>query len=44
MPCTYAAQVMMMLVPEAWQNDPLMPQEKKDFYMHTSALVGGGAQ
>jgi hypothetical protein len=36
-------EVMMMLVPEAWQNDPLMPQEKKDFYMHTSALVGGRA-
>jgi hypothetical protein len=35
---------MMMLVPEAWQNDPLMPQEKKDFYMHTSALVGGGGR
>eukprot|EP00967_Tisochrysis_lutea_P107365 scaffold165522_cov21-Tisochrysis_lutea.AAC.1 len=32
------AQVMMMLVPEAWQNDPLMPQEKKDFYMMASCL------
>ena len=30
---------MMMLVPEAWQNDPLMPQEKKDFYMMASCLV-----
>jgi len=29
----------MMLVPEAWQNDPLMPQEKKDFYMMASCLV-----
>lgn len=32
-------EVMMMLVPEAWQNDALMPQEKKDFYMMASALM-----
>jgi len=32
-------EVMMMLVPEAWQNDPLMPQEKKDFYMMASCLM-----
>lgn len=37
------AQVMMMLVPEAWQNDPLMPQEKKDFYLMLSALVSCGS-
>ncbi len=24
--------VMMMLVPEAWQNDDLMPAHKRDFY------------
>ncbi len=30
---------MMMLVPEAWQNDALMSQEKKDFYMMNSACV-----
>ena len=22
----------MTVVPEAWQNDPAMPEEKKDFY------------
>lgn len=32
-------EVMMMLVPEAWQNDPLMAQEKKDFYMMSSAVM-----
>ncbi|KAL6762553.1 hypothetical protein V8C86DRAFT_1824990 [Haematococcus lacustris] len=32
-------EVMMLLVPEAWQNDPLMPQAKKDFYMMASALM-----
>jgi len=32
-------EVMMMLAPEAWQNDALMPQEKKDFYMMASALM-----
>ena len=30
---------MLMLVPEAWQNDSLMPQEKKDFYMMVSCMV-----
>lgn len=32
-------EVMMMLIPEAWQNDPLMPQEKRDFYMFHSAIM-----
>jgi glutamate synthase (NADPH/NADH) large chain len=31
--------VMMMLVPEAWQNDELMPQHKRDFYEYHSCLV-----
>jgi len=31
--------VMMMLVPEAWQNDELMPQHKRDFYAYHSCLV-----
>ncbi|HVJ20157.1 MAG TPA: glutamate synthase large subunit, partial [Polyangiaceae bacterium] len=31
--------VMMMLVPEAWQNDGLMPQHKRDFYEYHSCLV-----
>jgi glutamate synthase domain-containing protein 2/glutamate synthase domain-containing protein 1/glutamate synthase domain-containing protein 3 len=31
--------VMMMLVPEAWQNDPHMPQHKKDFYEYHSCLM-----
>ena len=31
--------VMMMLVPEAWQNDPLMPAHKRDFYEYHSCLV-----
>ncbi|HTM46970.1 MAG TPA: glutamate synthase large subunit [Polyangiaceae bacterium] len=31
--------VMMMLVPEAWQNDPLMPQHKKDFYEYHACLM-----
>ncbi len=31
--------VMMMVVPEAWQNDHLMPQEKKDFYEYHSCLM-----
>ncbi len=33
------AHVMMMLVPEAWQNDELMPQYKKDFYEYHSCLI-----
>ncbi|GAX86014.1 hypothetical protein CEUSTIGMA_g13429.t1, partial [Chlamydomonas eustigma] len=32
-------EVMMMLIPEAWQNDSLMSQEKKDFYMFHSAIM-----
>ncbi len=31
--------VMMMLVPEAWQHDPLMTQEKRDFYEYHSCLM-----
>jgi glutamate synthase (NADPH) large chain len=31
--------VMMMLVPEAWQNDDLMPKAKKDFYEYHSCLM-----
>lgn len=33
------AHVMMMLVPEAWQNDPLMPQHKRDFYEYHACLM-----
>ena len=25
-------EAVMTVVPEAWQNDPTMPEEKKDFY------------
>ncbi|KAG1678741.1 hypothetical protein FOA52_012780 [Chlamydomonas sp. UWO 241] len=32
-------EVMMMLIPEAWQNDALMAQDKKDFYMFHSAIM-----
>ncbi|MDA3854325.1 MAG: glutamate synthase large subunit [Bacteroidales bacterium] len=32
-------QVMMMLIPEAWQNHESMSQEKKDFYEYYSAIV-----
>ncbi|GAX83612.1 hypothetical protein CEUSTIGMA_g11036.t1, partial [Chlamydomonas eustigma] len=32
-------EVMMMLIPEAWQNDSIMSQEKKDFYMFHSAIM-----
>lgn len=32
-------EVMMMLIPEAWQNDSLMSQEKKDFYRFHSAIM-----
>ena len=31
--------VMMMLVPEAWQNDDQMSQRKRDFYEYHSCLV-----
>jgi glutamate synthase (NADPH/NADH) large chain len=31
--------VMMMMVPEAWQNDDLMPKAKKDFYEFHSCLM-----
>ena len=25
-------EAVMTVVPEAWQNDPTMPEEKRDFY------------
>jgi hypothetical protein len=28
-------EVMMMLIPEAWQNDALMDQDRKDFYRYS---------
>ncbi len=31
--------VMMMMVPEAWQNDELMPKHKRDFYAYHACLV-----
>ena len=31
--------VMMMMVPEAWQNDALMPESKKAFYEYHSCLM-----
>lgn len=31
--------VMMMLVPEAWQNDPLMPAHKREFYEYHACLM-----
>jgi len=31
--------VMMMMIPEAWQNDLLMAQEKKDFYHFHSSML-----
>ncbi len=31
--------VMMMLLPEAWQNDPNMPQHKRDFYEYHACLM-----
>eukprot|EP00210_Caulerpa_lentillifera_P004796 g4578.t1 len=34
-----AAEGMMMMIPEAWQNDKLMSQEKKDFYKFHSAIM-----
>jgi glutamate synthase (NADPH/NADH) len=30
---------MMMMVPEAWQNDEHMPQAKRDFYEYMSCLM-----
>lgn len=30
---------MMMLIPEAWQNDPDMPDEKKAFYQYHASLM-----
>ncbi|HLY67165.1 MAG TPA: glutamate synthase central domain-containing protein, partial [Chloroflexota bacterium] len=33
------AHAMMMLIPEAWQNDPFMPDEKRAFYQYHSSLM-----
>ncbi|KAI7845826.1 hypothetical protein COHA_000736 [Chlorella ohadii] len=33
------AQAVMLMIPEAWQNDKQMPQEKKDFYKYHSAVM-----
>jgi len=32
-------EVMMMMIPEAWQNDKAMSQEKRDFYEYHSCLM-----
>eukprot|EP00887_Chlorella_sp_A99_P003952 scaffold11.g3952.t1 len=32
-------EAMMMMIPEAWQNDRLMPNDKKDFYRFHSAIM-----
>jgi glutamate synthase (ferredoxin) len=32
-------EVMMMLVPEAWEKDPNMPDEKKAFYEYNSCIM-----
>jgi glutamate synthase domain-containing protein 2/glutamate synthase domain-containing protein 1/glutamate synthase domain-containing protein 3 len=31
--------VMMMLIPEAWENDPEMPDERKAFYEYHGAII-----
>ena len=33
------AEVMMMLIPEAWQNDTLMPADRKAFYQCATPLL-----
>ncbi|MFT6715881.1 MAG: glutamate synthase (NADPH/NADH) large chain [Saprospiraceae bacterium] len=33
------AEVMMMMVPEAWQNNPLMREEKRAFYEYYSSIM-----
>ena len=33
------AEVMMMMIPEAWQNDPLMRAEKRAFYEYYSSIM-----
>jgi glutamate synthase (NADH) len=32
-------EAMMMMIPEAWQNDPSMSQERQDFYRFHSAIM-----
>ena len=33
------AEAMMMMIPEAWQNDPRMPAEKRAFYEYNACLM-----
>ncbi|KIZ01899.1 glutamate synthase (NADPH/NADH) [Monoraphidium neglectum] len=33
------AEVMMMLIPEAWQNDKLMDESRRDFYRYHAAIM-----
>lgn len=33
------AEVIMMVIPEAWQNTSLMQKEKKDFYKYLSCAL-----
>ncbi|HTM19785.1 MAG TPA: glutamate synthase central domain-containing protein, partial [Kofleriaceae bacterium] len=30
---------MLMMIPEAWEHDPDMPQERRDYYQYTGALI-----
>jgi len=32
-------QSMLMMIPEAWEHDPDMPQERRDYYQYTGALI-----
>ena len=32
-------EAMMMMIPEAWQNDTLIPRDRRDFYEYHSALM-----
>lgn len=32
-------EAMMMMIPEAWQNDANMDQERRDFYEYNSCLM-----
>ncbi|KAG8235214.1 hypothetical protein J437_LFUL015902, partial [Ladona fulva] len=32
-------EAVMTMVPEAWQNDPVMPKEKRDFYKWSSCVM-----
>ncbi|MBW3625522.1 MAG: glutamate synthase subunit alpha, partial [Armatimonadetes bacterium] len=35
----HPAHVMMMIIPEAWENHETMPQEKKDFYAYHACFM-----